>query len=70
MTLDAPRKIMLANTLTISALILIYAGTPWHKAANGLVTFIGVVLVISGVSLALALWRYRVDKVAGVRGPS
>jgi hypothetical protein len=61
---DAPRKIMLMSNSILCALILAYATTPWHRAADGLVTFVGSVLVVSGLSLWLALRRHRLDKMA------
>ena len=62
--MDTPRKIMLVSNSIVCALILAYAVTPWHRATDGLATFVASVVVVSGISLGLALRRHRVDTVA------
>jgi type IV secretory pathway TrbD component len=64
MRMDAPRKIVLVSNAVVCALILAYAATPWHTAGAGLVTFVCSVLVVSGLSLALALRQHRSAKMA------
>jgi|GEM_PF-3406139 len=63
--MDANRKIMLASNAIVCALIFAYAATPWHGAGAGLATFLAAVVLVSVISLGLALRQHARDK----RGP-
>jgi len=62
-TVNASRKIVVGCTSVLSALVLAYAATPWHRASGGLPTFLASVVAVSGLSLGLALRAQRRDSV-------